>query len=86
MDSSEEFGITFYYHFKYHTNVTLKGYNDFVKILLLEDNAALNRTITKLLEKDNHDVNNFYSGENVLNSKDLFSYHLYILDINVPKK
>ena len=55
-----------------------------MKILLLEDNVALNRAITKLLKKDEHEVNSFYSGADVLNYKELFTYQLYILDINVP--
>jgi len=56
-----------------------------MKILLLEDNVALNRAITKILIKDNHTVSSFYCGEDVLNSKELFCFNLYILDINVPK-
>jgi len=55
-----------------------------MKILLLEDNVVLNRAITKLLNKDEHEVESFYSGEEVLSSINLFRYHLYILDINVP--
>ena len=55
-----------------------------MKILLLEDNVALNRAITKLLNKDEHQVNSFYSGADVLNCMELFTYQLYILDINVP--
>jgi len=55
-----------------------------MKILLLEDNVALNRAITRLLTKDEHDVTSFFSGAEVLNNENLFSYDLYILDINVP--
>ena len=55
-----------------------------MKILLLEDNVALNRAITKLLTKDKHEVSSFFSGAEVLNNENLFSYDLYILDINVP--
>jgi len=55
-----------------------------MKILLLEDNVALNRAITRLLTKDKHEVSSFFSGAEVLNNENLFSYELYILDINVP--
>lgn len=56
-----------------------------MKILLLEDNVALNRAITRVLNREEHQVDSFYSGEDVLNCKELFTYELYILDINVPK-
>jgi len=55
-----------------------------MKILLLEDNVALNRAIIKILKKDEHEVSSFFSGAEVLNNENLFSYDLYILDINVP--
>jgi len=54
-----------------------------LKILLLEDNVALHRSIGKVLELDAHEVHSFYDGQDVL---DNFTddYDLFILDINVP--
>lgn len=55
-----------------------------MKILLLEDDAALNRAIKKVLELDaNNSVESFLDGQDVLNSLH-HPYDLYILDINVP--
>lgn len=54
-----------------------------MKILLLEDDIALNRAIKKVLELDHHSVSSFTDGEEV---KQALSgdFDLYILDINVP--
>lgn len=54
-----------------------------MKILLLEDDTALNRAIKKVLELDNHIVSSFFDGDDVLNISS-FNYDLYILDVNVP--
>ena len=54
-----------------------------MKILLLEDDIALNKAIRKVLELDRHEVSVFTEGKEVL---DVLpgAYDLYILDINVP--
>ena len=54
-----------------------------MNILLLEDDIALNKAITKVLELDKHIVDTFDDGADVLN-KLTDDYDLYILDVNVP--
>jgi len=54
-----------------------------MKILLLEDDIALNKAIKKVLELDHHTVDTFIDGETIIASLDQW-YDLYILDINVP--
>jgi diguanylate cyclase (GGDEF)-like protein len=55
-----------------------------MKILLLEDDAALNRAIKKVLELDgNNIVESFFDGQAVLDTLHR-SYDLYIMDVNVP--
>lgn len=54
-----------------------------MNILLLEDDIALNKAITKVLELDGHSVDSFDDGADVL-EKLTDSYDLYVLDINVP--
>ena len=55
-----------------------------MKILLLEDDIALNKVIKKVLELDHHTVDSFIDGEEIIVSLDQ-GYDLYILDINVPR-
>ena len=55
-----------------------------MKILLLEDDIALNRAIGKILKLDGHTVDSFDNGAKVL-ELEAFTYDLYILDINVPQ-
>jgi diguanylate cyclase (GGDEF)-like protein len=54
-----------------------------MKILLLEDDIALNKAIKKVLELDNYQVESFIDGEEIVNTLDQ-EFDLYILDINVP--
>lgn len=55
-----------------------------MKILLLEDDMALNRAIKKVLELEkSNNVETFFDGEEALNALDT-QYDLYIMDINVP--
>lgn len=55
-----------------------------MKILLLEDDAALNRAIKKVLELDNNNqVESFLDGQAVLDVLHR-SYDLYVMDVNVP--
>lgn len=54
-----------------------------MKILLLEDDIALNRAIKKTIELDNHTAISFIDGQDVLDKIE-YDYDLYILDINVP--
>lgn len=54
-----------------------------MKILLLEDDVALNRAIKKVTEIDKHATTSYLDGQEVLDNLDE-RYDLYILDINVP--
>jgi len=54
-----------------------------MKILLLEDDVALNRAIKKITELDAHVTDSYVDGRDVLDDIDDV-YDLYILDINVP--
>ena len=54
-----------------------------MRILLLEDDVALNRAITKVTQLDNHTTISYLDGQDVLDSLNE-KYDLYILDINVP--
>ena len=54
-----------------------------MKILLLEDDVALNRAIKKVIEIDKHTAVAYLDGQDVLDNLDK-QYDLYILDINVP--
>lgn len=54
-----------------------------MRILLLEDDIALNRAIKKTIELDKHTAHSFIDGQDVLDKID-DTYDLYILDINVP--
>jgi DNA-binding response OmpR family regulator len=54
-----------------------------MKILLLEDDVALNRAIKKVIEIDKHMAVAYLDGQDVLDNL-AEHYDLYILDINVP--
>ncbi len=54
-----------------------------MRILLLEDDIALNKAIKKVLELDHHHVESFIDGKEIIAYLDR-KYDLYILDINVP--
>ncbi len=54
-----------------------------MKILLLEDDVALNRAIKKVTQIDKHLTTSYLDGQDVLDNLDEH-YDLYILDINVP--
>ncbi len=54
-----------------------------MKILLLEDDVALNRAIKKVTQLDGHITQSFFDGQKVLDWIDTV-FDLYILDINVP--
>jgi len=54
-----------------------------MKILLLEDDIALNKAIRKVLELDRYEVAVFTDGREALDAMQGV-YDLYILDINVP--
>jgi len=55
-----------------------------MKILLLEDDIALNKAIEKVLALDQHTIDPFFDGQTLINALEK-RYDLYILDINVPK-
>jgi len=54
------------------------------KILLLEDDANLNETITEFLEEEGHDVISVYDGYEAQEKLYESKYDLLLLDINVP--
>lgn len=54
-----------------------------MKILLLEDDVALNKIIKKITEIDRHTTTSYLDGQDVFNNLN-DNYDLYILDINVP--
>ena len=57
-----------------------------MKILLLEDNVALNRAIVDLLERELYEVVSYYDGKTVLEDlKKGQNFDFFILDIEVPK-
>ncbi len=55
-----------------------------MKLLLLEDNEKLNKTIEKRLKLKGYEVNTFINGDEAFNSI-TDGYSCFILDINVPK-
>lgn len=54
-----------------------------MKILLLEDDIALNKSIYDALIYSGYDIDTFFDGNDVIESLDRL-YDLYIMDINVP--
>ena len=54
------------------------------KILLVEDNVELNKTIKIFLELNNFDVDSKENGEEALNIIQENNYDLYLIDINLP--
>ena len=54
-----------------------------MKILLLEDDILLNKSINDALTYSGYDVDTFFDGNDVIESLDTI-YDLYIMDINVP--
>jgi len=55
------------------------------KILLLEDDANLNETISEFLEDEGHEVISTYDGEEAQERLYETQFDLLLLDINVPK-
>lgn len=55
-----------------------------MKVLLLEDDNALNRAIAKILRLHEYTVESFFDGLSALQACQISEYDLYILDINVP--
>ena len=55
-----------------------------MKILLLEDDIALNKAIQRVLALDHHTIDAFFDGQTLMDTLEN-RYDLYILDINVPK-
>jgi len=54
------------------------------RILLLEDDANLNETVTEFLEEQGHDVISVYDGDEAQEKLYESKYDLLLLDINVP--
>lgn len=55
-----------------------------MKLLLLEDDPTLGRTLAKYLKLNSHDVDWVKNGEEALELSYANSYDLYLFDINVP--
>lgn len=56
-----------------------------MKIALLEDDYWYSKNIASFLIKNGYEVDAFYDGEELINSKKLNSYSIFILDIKVPE-
>jgi len=54
------------------------------KILLLEDDANLNDTITDFLEDEGYEVDNAYDGYEAQDKLYESKYDLLLLDVNIP--
>ena len=57
-----------------------------MKVLLVEDNEELNKTIKKFLELKNYQVDSTFDGDSAINMINNNYYDLYIMDINLPNK
>ena len=57
--------------------------NSNMKILLLEDDIALNKSIYDALIYSGYSVDTFFDGNDVIDNLSSI-YNLYIMDINVP--
>jgi len=60
------------------------GYNDTMKILLLEDDTVLAESLQEYLEMEGYQVDTVAYGEEVYERTFEKQYDLYILDVNVP--
>ena len=56
-----------------------------MKLLLVEDEADLNRGLTKLLKKEHFIVDSAFDGEEALEFLEMVDYDLIILDIMMPR-
>ena len=56
-----------------------------MKLLLVEDEADLNRSLTKLLKKEHFSVDSAFDGEEALEFLEMVDYDLIILDIMMPR-
>ena len=55
-----------------------------MKVLFVEDDIPLNKTIKSYLELKHYDVTSFTDGEDALIAIDTGEFDFYILDINIP--
>jgi DNA-binding response OmpR family regulator len=55
-----------------------------MKVLIIEDDIQLNKTIKKFLELENYDVVSVLDGEEAIDIIDSSDFHIYIIDINIP--
>lgn len=56
-----------------------------MRILLAEDEVALNKALSKILERNNYTVDSVYDGEEALSYLSSDLYDLLLLDIMMPK-
>lgn len=56
-----------------------------MKLLLVEDEVDLNRSLTKLLKKEHFSVDSAFDGEEALEFLEMMDYDLIILDIMMPR-
>lgn len=56
-----------------------------MRILLAEDEVALNKALSKILERNNYTVDSVYDGEEALSYLSSDLYDLILLDIMMPK-
>ena len=56
-----------------------------MRILIVEDKVALNRSLTKILRRKNYAVDQAYDGQEALDVMDHEYYDLVVLDLTLPK-
>ena len=66
-------------------NERLRLERAWMKLLLVEDEADLNRGLTKLLKKEHFSVDSAFDGEEALEFLEMVDYDLIILDIMMPR-
>ena len=55
-----------------------------MKVLLIEDDIQLNKTIKKFLELQKYDVVSVLNGDDAITTIDMYNFDMYIVDINLP--
>ena len=55
-----------------------------MKVLLIEDDIQLNKTIKKFLELQKYDVVSVLDGDDAITTIDIYNFDMYIIDINLP--
>lgn len=59
-------------------------YNEYMKLLLLEDDRSISHSLKYILENEEYQVDAAFSVQEAERLIDAFDYHLYILDVRLP--